>query len=87
MSSKKDLKPCPFCGGEACTLINEEGYTPQYSVQCQSCKIETLAFDERAEAIAAWNRRVCVKQNGGKLDANSLASSGVNTSSVCKENL
>lgn len=51
------LKPCPFCGGKACTLIDEEGYTPQYSVQCQNCKIETLAFDKKAEAIAAWNKR------------------------------
>lgn len=86
--NNEDLKPCPFCGGEACTLIDEEGYTPQYSVQCQSCKIETLAFDERAEAIAAWNRRncsefpsssVCVKQNAEMLDTNSVASNQLNT--------
>ena len=55
MSNKEDLKPCPFCDGEACTLIDETGYTPLYSVQCCNCKFETPAFDERAKAIDTWN--------------------------------
>lgn len=59
MNNNKELKPCPFCGGEACTMEEFDGFdTTQYSVQCQSCKIETMLFNERAEAIAAWNRRV-----------------------------
>lgn len=56
--NNEELKPCPFCGGEACKIIEEVSYsTPQYSVQCQNCKFETLMFDYEAEAVAAWNRR------------------------------
>ena len=58
MENSEELKPCPFCGGEACKMIEEVTYsTPQYSVQCQNCKFETLMFDYEAEAVAAWNSR------------------------------
>ena len=57
-----ELKPCPYCGGEA----NIESYDPYdgyqgdctvWRVKCIECK----AFIQRGtkdEAIAAWNRRV-----------------------------
>ena len=58
MENDEELKPCPFCGGEACKMIEEVTYsTPQYSVQCQNCKFETLMFDYEAEAVSAWNSR------------------------------
>ena len=63
----KELKPCPFCGGEAKIEHSYKfGSTTRYSlVKCQNyeCGIEgkwimestSYASDERA--IKAWNRR------------------------------
>lgn len=53
------LKPCPFCGGEAC--IQEHvfiGYTSTYGVVCLDCCAEIRQFFYTTEeAIEAWNRR------------------------------
>ncbi len=60
-----ELKPCPFCGGEA--VINEipphkhtfvnmpdcEGFT---YIECTRCG-GTVAADTTQQAIEAWNRR------------------------------
>ena len=48
-----ELKPCPFCGGEAELM----GVTI-FWVQCRSCHVETLAVDHEEAAVKAWNRRV-----------------------------
>lgn len=48
-----DLKPCPFCGGEA----RLKGAPPSGWVVCKDCFAEGAFFDRAAEAIAAWNRR------------------------------
>ena len=72
--NNEDLKPCPFCGGEAVTHTLYVGCI----VECLECAISTACENTKAEAIAAWNRRVCVKQNAETLDTNSVASSGVN---------
>lgn len=60
--SEIDLKPCPFCGGEA-----EAVYAPndinRWGVQCKSCgcTVEVEEWkgveDTRGNAIKAWNRR------------------------------
>lgn len=65
----KELKPCPFCGGES-HLINEAGFlgSEQYYVECQCClatsvTTECASLEERdqdaarLEAIEAWSRR------------------------------
>lgn len=44
------LKPCPFCGGEACY---QDGY-PYNIVKCISCGARSFT---REDAIAAWNTR------------------------------
>ena len=65
----EELKPCPFCGGEARVMyaMAEDG-TRTISVICQSCRTgifrarsipdEWNAYKTADEAIEAWNRRV-----------------------------
>lgn len=60
MSDETELKPCPFCGGEAETLrFADKGY---WDVGCHACEIspctEDMFYETRAVAVAAWNRRV-----------------------------
>lgn len=50
-----ELKPCPFCGGEAVFL----GYTA--AIKCKDCGgafIVTNPLISRLELKEAWNRRV-----------------------------
>lgn len=53
----EELKPCPFCGGEAevrmftATLI---------FVQCKNCLAGSTAFNSEDEAVKVWNRRYTV---------------------------
>ena len=49
-----DLKPCPFCGGEAKAFSFRDGETIVY---CEDCEIETPMFTAMKYAIEAWNRR------------------------------
>ena len=70
--SNKELKCCPFCGGEAEMYTNNDfsGYSTY--IQCTDCGARTIGFDTTAysdgyehmnrtpliEAIVnAWNRR------------------------------
>ena len=48
-----ELKPCPFCGGEA-RLI---GHSP-YSITCCKCRATTVICNTPEKAIDAWNYRV-----------------------------
>ncbi|MBQ8692025.1 MAG: Lar family restriction alleviation protein [Synergistaceae bacterium] len=52
---KIELKPCPFCGGEA--LIRQDQYSRSYVV-CPQCDTRSAARLDAARAAAAWNRRV-----------------------------
>lgn len=47
-----ELKPCPFCWGEAEILGRAYCW-----VRCKSCGVETKGFKNRTPAIEAWNRR------------------------------
>lgn len=55
-----ELKPCPFCGGEA----NYQGFElNNYCVYCRKCGTSTRKYyASKDEARDAWNRRV----NDGK---------------------
>jgi hypothetical protein len=62
-----ELKPCPFCGGEAEIVGGPENWTPTFydpdsggdpiAVVCKTCACGLHFFDGYAEAAAAWNRR------------------------------
>lgn len=58
-----ELKPCPFCGGEAdiVDIPSHRDHSMELIVTCvaDGCLYEcaTPAFTTEAEAIAAWNRR------------------------------
>ncbi len=55
-----ELKPCPFCGGEA--LIDGDLLGASWVI-CRECGASGAQEDSDAEAIAAWNRRA--GQEGG----------------------
>lgn len=58
-----ELKPCPFCGGEAYICKENIPYHPtSYAVDCGNdrCDVDpsTDFFEDKEKAIEAWNRRV-----------------------------
>lgn len=67
--SKRELKPCPFCGGEAAPYIvnGNYGYTPDiYGIKCTRCGAtieKSSGYADLSETVAeAWNKRS--KDNG-----------------------
>ena len=54
-----DLKPCPFCGGDAYTEI----YIVEAAAGCRECQFKVTRehrpyeYDGLPKVIAAWNRR------------------------------
>lgn len=53
-----ELKPCPFCGGEAeCTKWWSATMSGKYATVCKKCSCGTDYYYTEAEAIEAWNTR------------------------------
>ena len=52
-----ELKPCPFCGGEAEPFNPFENTEGTWCVLCSDCAAATGFEQTEAEAIAAWNTR------------------------------
>ena len=53
-----NLKPCPFCGGEAEVIFDGDGEMSAVAVKCKDCGIRTIHYlDDTRKAIVAWNRR------------------------------
>jgi len=50
-----ELKPCPFCGGEAEVWVSD--VTDRAVIYCKVCDARIMKPNER-EAIEAWNWRV-----------------------------
>jgi Lar family restriction alleviation protein len=62
-----ELKPCPFCGGEARLRPERLGIEKEWRVECEcwnSCGAAT-SFLGKTEAIAAWNRRTPANEAEG----------------------
>lgn len=54
-----ELKPCPFCGGEAETGKTVFGLRAGLIfVFCKKCYASSLDYKTEKEAIKVWNRRV-----------------------------
>ena len=58
------LLPCPFCGGEAKTIVNKstQGQTARTSCETCSCSKTMVRHpnyegDIEADSITGWNRR------------------------------
>lgn len=51
-----ELKPCPFCGGEAeyVHLRHRDGVSHGY-VRCKKCRIGLLKVKEKSQSIKDWN--------------------------------
>ena len=51
-----ELKPCPFCGGEA--ILGWDYKEEVYFIHCKKCRCTIYNGNEiRDEAVADWNRR------------------------------
>jgi Lar family restriction alleviation protein len=53
------IRSCPFCGSKA-TFISSESNEEifKYFVSCDDCSASIYWFEDKQEAIKAWNRRV-----------------------------
>ena len=61
-----ELKPCPFCGGEAGIAMRTFYMEVNFSVCCDECGCSTPPyFMGEDDAIEAWNRRVGEQENDG----------------------
>lgn len=49
-----EMKPCPFCGSDVCTV--QQSFQCEY-VQCDRCEAMGPAGKTTDDAIAEWNRR------------------------------
>ncbi|MBR6029195.1 MAG: Lar family restriction alleviation protein [Clostridia bacterium] len=63
-----ELKPCPFCGGEATVFvvgvpkgIHPDDVTVMYEVDCENknCEVSvcTMLYETKEKAAEVWNRR------------------------------
>lgn len=64
----EDLKPCPFCGGEAKInrIVNTFYQYARYFSSCTRCSAESKVFETEQEAIEAWNTRAYEEDNDAK---------------------
>lgn len=57
-----ELKPCPFCGGDAYTVYHTTDHTDYqeylwWTVECHDCAAHTGLYAKKEFAIQAWNSR------------------------------
>ena len=74
-----ELKPCPFCGGEA-ACIEDGSHSTAWEIGCYNgqCAAEPSVWEPRKEmAIAAWNTRAAPPLNDPLVLALVEAANGV----------
>ena len=47
-----EMKPCPFCGGEAGWVTHEKNW-----IYCEVCRADGRPWETSEEALEAWNKR------------------------------
>ena len=55
----ENLKPCPFCNGEAHTQYTRSN--GRWYVVCGNCHVSTTDYLDSDDAIKAWNRRLTME--------------------------
>ena len=54
----EELKPCPFCGGQAeLRIVGIGGYKTAYEVRCLNCGVGTDYDEDKQSVIDVWNTR------------------------------
>ena len=53
-----NLKPCPFCGGEAKMIHGYYQDDVFYKVYCIECQARTFEYETPEVAAAMWNQLV-----------------------------
>lgn len=56
-----ELKPCPFCGGEA--KVVDQFYVSARYVICEHCGATSSWCLTNEQAVKSWNRRVDTNAN------------------------
>lgn len=56
------LKPCPFCGGKAEAVVDNETEV-LFLIQCTECKAQTAESEFLYSAEYDWNRRADNEQS------------------------
>lgn len=58
--SEPELKPCPFCGGEAEPMYKQELIGRSVEVGCNACDVWTCGYQSSAieDAAKSWNTRM-----------------------------
>ena len=67
-----ELKPCPFCGGEAEVFDywNEGKKKNRWVVMCKNCKGGLGELDTKEEAFEKWNNRWMIPCEEGETEGN-----------------
>jgi Lar family restriction alleviation protein len=81
----KKMLPCPFCGGEARIMLEEEDRPDEcfHNIYCTSCGVQ-FWVKSKSEAIAAWNRRT---EQESELPASSTPTNAQRIRSMSDEEL
>lgn len=54
--SEIELKPCPFCDGQAEVVRVTDKY-PNYVINCHKCRISTAWYADVKQLSEFWNKR------------------------------
>lgn len=63
-----ELKPCPFCGGEAeLFTIYLYGKVKSYGIACKKCEMQSGTLKTKQSVIKRWNKRHTAEAKALKL--------------------